>query len=107
MEFPQKTRNGTAFWPGNSILCLFLKSITSSNAAMEFYKCISKYTDFQNIHSPKYIKIRDIYSNMKYNISLKWNKPDGEGQIPYDLTFNWKIISRRQKQTKYNQRHWS
>ena len=30
---------------------------------------------------------------------------DGEGQIPYDLTFNWNIINRRKKQTKYNQRH--
>ena len=33
----------------------------------------------------------------------KWNKPDGEGQIPYDLTFNWNIINRRKKETKYNQ----
>ena len=23
----------------------------------------------------------------------------------YDLTFNWNIINRRKKQTKYNQRH--
>ena len=37
----------------------------------------------------------------------KWNKPGGEGQIPYDLTFNWNIINRRKKETKYNQRHWS
>ena len=29
----------------------------------------------------------------------------GEGQIPYDLTFNWNIINKRKKQTKYNQRH--
>ena len=35
----------------------------------------------------------------------KWNKPGGEGQIPYDLTFNCNIINRREKQTKYNQRH--
>ena len=28
----------------------------------------------------------------------KGNKPDGEGQIPYDLTFNWNIINRRKKQ---------
>ena len=27
----------------------------------------------------------------------KWNKPDGEGQIPYDLTFNWNIINRKKK----------
>ena len=28
-----------------------------------------------------------------------------EGQIPYDLTFNWNIINKTNKQTKYNQRH--
>ena len=22
----------------------------------------------------------------------KWNKPGSEGQIPYDLTFNWNLI---------------
>ena len=27
----------------------------------------------------------------------KWNKPGGEGQIPYDLTFNWNIINKRKK----------
>ena len=31
-----------------------------------------------------------------------WNKPDSEGRIPYDLTFNWNIIKRRKKETKYN-----
>ena len=35
----------------------------------------------------------------------EFNKPDGEGQIPYDLTFNWNIINRKKKETKYNQRH--
>ena len=38
---------------------------------------------------------------------VKWNKQDGEGQIPCDLTFNWNIINRRKNETKYNQRHWS
>ena len=37
----------------------------------------------------------------------EWNKSGGEGQIPYDLTFNWNVINRRKKETKYNQRHWS
>ena len=37
----------------------------------------------------------------------KLNKPGGEGQIPYDLTFNWNIINKRKKQTKYNQSHGS
>ena len=25
----------------------------------------------------------------------QWNKPGGEGQIPYDLTFNWNLINKR------------
>ena len=33
------------------------------------------------------------------------SKLGGEGQIPYHLTFNWNIINKRKKQTKYNQRH--
>ena len=32
----------------------------------------------------------------------KWNKPGGEGQIPYDLIFHWNIINKRKKKTKYN-----
>ena len=28
----------------------------------------------------------------------KWNKPGSEGQIPYDLTFNWNINNKRKKQ---------
>ena len=35
----------------------------------------------------------------------KWNKPGSEGEIPYDLTFNWNMINKREKQAKYNQRH--
>ena len=37
----------------------------------------------------------------------KWNKPGGEGQISYDLTFNWNLINKIKKQAKYNQRHWN
>ena len=36
----------------------------------------------------------------------KWNKPGGKGQIPYDLTFNWNLINKTNKQAKYNQRYW-
>ena len=36
---------------------------------------------------------------------VKGNKTGGEGQIPYDLTFNGNIINRRKEETKYNQRH--
>ena len=37
----------------------------------------------------------------------KWNKLGGEGQIPCDLTYKWNLINKTNKQTKYNQRHWS
>ena len=35
----------------------------------------------------------------------KWNKPGGERQIAYDLTYKWDLINKRNKQAKYNQRH--
>ena len=47
------------------------------------------------------------FVHVSFIVVAKWNKPDGEGQIPYDLTFNQNIINRRKKQTKCNQRHWS
>ena len=28
----------------------------------------------------------------------KWNKPGSEGQIPYDLTFNWNLVNKTSKQ---------
>ena len=36
----------------------------------------------------------------------KWNKPGGEGQIPHDLSYKWKLI-KTNKRAKYNQRHWN
>ena len=38
------------------------------------------------------------------SIMLKQNKPGGERQIPYDLTFNRNLINETNKQAKYNQR---
>ena len=35
----------------------------------------------------------------------KCNKPGGEGQIQYDLTINWNLMNKTNKQAKYNQRH--
>ena len=32
----------------------------------------------------------------------KCNKPGGEGQIPYDLTFNWNIIKAIYERTRAN-----
>ena len=30
----------------------------------------------------------------------KWNKPGGEGQISYDLTFKWNLTNKTNKQAK-------
>ena len=38
---------------------------------------------------------------------VKWKKPGGERQIPYDLTYKWNLINKTSKQAKYNQRHWN
>ena len=35
---------------------------------------------------------------------VKRNKPGGERQIPYDLTFNRNLINKTNKQAKYNPR---
>ena len=35
----------------------------------------------------------------------KQNRPGSERQVPYDLTFNWNLINKMNKQAKYNQRH--
>ena len=37
----------------------------------------------------------------------KLNKPGGEREIPYDLTYKWNLINKTNKQAKYNQRHWN
>ena len=50
---------------------------------------------------------KDKKRNLNHLLYCKsfMNKPGGERQIPYDLTFNWNLINKRKKQTKYNQRH--
>ena len=35
----------------------------------------------------------------------KCNMPGSERQTPYDLTYKWNLINKRNKQAKYNQRH--
>ena len=37
----------------------------------------------------------------------KWNKPDSERQIPYDITYKWNLINKTNKQAICNQRHWN
>ena len=34
-----------------------------------------------------------------------WNKPGSKRQIPYDLTYKWNLINKKNKEVKHNQRH--
>ena len=35
----------------------------------------------------------------------KWNKPGSKRQIPYDLTYKWNLINKKNKEVHHNQRH--
>ena len=134
MEFPQKTKNGTALWPSNSAAGIIPQEPWNTNPKEPMHPNVHSSTIYnsQVVEAtevpiskrvdPKtmvYLHNGILCSREKGAYTLcnsmdgtgehyaKWNKPDGEGQIPYDLTFNWNLINKRITQTKYNQRHWS
>ena len=39
--------------------------------------------------------------------NAKWSNLGSERQIPYDLTYEWNLVTKTYKQTKYNRRHWN
>ena len=120
MEFPQKTENGTAFWPSNSTAGIIPKNpettiqkylYTPMFIAAQFTiakcwkqpKCpsVNKWIKKTGVPLPSGILLsREKEGACTLYDSLdgigehyaKWNKPGGEGQIPYDLTFNCNII---------------
>ena len=67
------------------------------------------YGTFTQWNSTQQRERRSLYPLQQHGWNwehyAKSNKPGGEGQIPYDFTFNWNITNRRKKQTKYNQSH--
>ena len=129
MEFPQKTKNGTALWPSNSAadiipwnpdtpiqknLCTPM--FTAAQFIIANYwkqpKCSSANKWIQTLWYSYTMELRSREKEGAYTLCnsmggtgehyAEWTKPGGEGQIPYDLTFNWNIINRRKKETKYN-----
>ena len=130
MEFPQKTKNGTAFDPVIPLLGLCLKSPETpiqKNLCTPMF-IAAQFTKAKCWKQPKCPSVNEwikktwyIYTMEYYTVErkkellpswhmdgtgehyAKWNKSGGEGQIPYDLTFNWNIINKRKKQAKYNQ----
>ena len=129
MEFPQKTKNGTAFWPSNYTTAIISlepwntnpkepmhpnvhRSIIYNSQVLEAtYVSISKWVDQETI---VYLHNRILHSRKKEGAPTlwdsmdgtgehyaKWNKPGGEGQIPCDLTYKWNLINKTNKQAKY------
>ena len=41
------------------------------------------------------------------SVMLSENEPGGERQIPYDFTYKWILINKRNKLAKYNESHWN
>ena len=135
MEFPQKTKNGTAFQSCNSTARIISSepwninpkepmhpnahsgTIYNSQVLEATWMPISKWMDQKTmVHLHNGI----LFSRMKEGApslcdsmdgteehNTKWNKPGGEIQITYDLTFNRNLINKMNKQAKYNQRHWN
>ena len=71
-----------------TVVCLFSPSLHPTPA---------KPTSLLHLHPPPWFCPCVLYSSMDGTGEhyAKWNKPGGEGQIPYDLTFSWTIINKR------------
>ena len=117
MEFPQKIKNGTAFWPSNSTFETTSKETQNPNLKERKHPCVHcsvTYTsqDLQPTcpsvdewikRKLWYIYTMTFYSALKKegNLTLcdsmdglrehsaRWNKPVGERQVPYDFTYMW------------------
>ena len=121
MEFPQKTTNGTAFWPSNSpdVTITYEPWNTNSKNLCTPIFTAAQFTIAKYWKQPKcpsaneciqklwYIYTMEFYAAERKKELIpfansmdgtgehyaKWNKPGCEVQISYDLTFNWNIIN--------------
>ena len=116
MEFPQKTKNGTAFWSsnptsGNNISKGNINT-TSKEHKHPYVHCSVIYnrqdmkaaqvdkTTLGHLHNGYYLteKRRKFYPLQLYGWSwehyTKWNKPVRERQLPYDFTHMWNLMNK-------------
>ena len=133
MEFPQKTKNGTALWPSVPLPGLYPKNpetpiqrnlSTPMFIAAQFTiaKCWkqSMYPSANEWIKKKlwYIYTMEYYAAEKKRAPTlhdsvngsgehyaKWNKPGSERQVSHDLTYKWNLMNKTSKQAKYNWRH--
>ena len=130
MQFPQKTENGTAFWPGNSTAGIIpwepwhtnpkeplhpnvhRSTIYNSQVLKATQVPISKWMDQKTM---AHLHNGILCTRKKAGASTlcdfmdgtgehygKWKKPGSERQIPYDLTFYWHLINKTNMEAKYD-----
>ena len=126
MEFYQNTKNGTAFWSSITLLGLYPKNPESPiqrNLCNPMF-IATLFTIAECWKQPKYPSVNEWMKNCSaftqwnpmqqkertptvlYNLDgtgeyyTKWNKPDRERQIPYDLICKWNLINNINKWAK-------
>ena len=121
MEFPQKSKNGTAFYPSDSQLGLYPKNPKTSiqknlctslfiAAFFTIAKCwkhlpISKWVDQKTGTLKQWNTMQQKEGATTLHDSMdgtgehyaNWNKPGGERQILYDLTYKRNLMSKTNK----------
>ena len=127
MEFPQKIKNGSAFWPSMPLLGIYPKNpetliqknicIPMFIAALFTIPKVWKQPKGPSINewikSVVYLHNRLLHScikerNLTFCNSMdgpgdyyaKWNKPVRERQTPYDPTYMWNPMNKIKWQTK-------
>ena len=126
MEFPQKTKNVTAFWPGNSTTRIISKNpetpIQKNLCTPKFIA--TQFTIAKCWKQPKCPSVNEWVKKLWYIYTMefytaerkkeiiytlcnsmdgtgkhyaKWNKPGCERQIPCDLTFQWNLMNKTNK----------
>ena len=133
IEFPQKVKNGTAFWLSNPLLgicpnnhkvpiqkniCnpMFIATLFTIAKVWKQPKCpsvgewIKKLWDICTMEHYSAAQRRKSYLLWHMDESgkyyAKWNKQVRERQIPYDLTYMWNLMSKRETEAWTHGRHW-
>ena len=135
VEFPQKTKNGIVFWPGNSTVVIISSqswnttskepmhpnvhssTIYNSQVLEATYVCVNKWVDQKTmVHLHNGIlccRKKEGAPTLSNSMDgtgehyAKWSNPGGERQILCNPTYKWNLINKTNKQAQYNQRHWN
>ena len=125
MEFSQKTKNGTAFWPGNSTARIIPQESWNTNSKEPMHPNVHSSTIYNSqvlkatkvpisqwldqktmvhlhngiLHSRKKEGAPTLPNSMDESGEhyAKWNKLGCKRQIPHDLTYKCNLINKTRK----------